>query len=74
MSAGQAASGGSHIGRSWHGHGIEDECPCPKAPCGLVVQDTVVEACDQHPWSACRTIRQSHRADECPAPRKLLEP
>jgi hypothetical protein len=59
--------GGSHIGRSWSGHGIEDDCPCPKAPCGLVVQETVAETCDQHPLSARRTIRQSHRADECPA-------
>jgi hypothetical protein len=61
------APGGSHIGRSWDGHGIEDDCPCPKAPCGLVVQETVSEACDQHPLSACRTMRQSHRADQCPA-------
>lgn len=61
------APGGSHIGRSWEGHGIEDDCPCPKAPCGLVVQETVSEACDQHPMQAARTIRQSHRADQCPA-------
>jgi hypothetical protein len=61
------APGSSHIGRSWSGHGIEDDCPCPKAPCGLVVQETVAETCDQHPLSARRTIRQSHRADECPA-------
>jgi hypothetical protein len=63
----QPAPGGSHIGRSWDGHGIEDDCPCPKAPCGLVVQETAAETCDEHPLSACRTIRQSHRADECPA-------
>jgi hypothetical protein len=63
----EPASGGSHIGRSWSGHGIEDDCPCPKAPCGLVVRETAAETCDQHPMSARRTIRQSHRADECPA-------
>lgn len=63
----QPAPGGSHIGRSWEGHGIEDDCPCPKAPCGLVVQETASEACDQHPPSARRSIRQSHPADQCPA-------
>lgn len=61
------ADSGNHVGRSWHGHRIEDDCPCPKAACGLVLQDTVVEACGQHHWSACQTIRQSHPADRCPA-------
>lgn len=63
----QPAPGGTHIGRSWDGHDLEDECPCPKAPCGLVVQETAAQECDEHPLSARRTIRQSHRADQCPA-------
>lgn len=74
----QAAPGSHHIGRSWDGHAIEDECPCPKAPCGLVVQETASEECDQHPLSAGRTIRQGHPAGQCPgrpqpAPAKVLE-
>jgi hypothetical protein len=58
-----------HIGRSFPGMAadIEAACPCPKAPCGLVVQDEVTAACGQHHWSAAKTIRQSHSASECPA-------
>ncbi|MBZ6290354.1 hypothetical protein KVH30_02050 [Streptomyces olivaceus] len=58
-----------HIGRSFRGMSadIEAACPCPKAPCGLVVEDGVTEACDQHHWSAAKTMRQSHPADQCPA-------
>lgn len=60
---------GNHIGRSFLGMAadIEAACPCPKAPCGLVVQDEVTKACDQHHWSAAKTMRQSHPAAECPA-------
>lgn len=58
---------GHHIGRSWTTHEIEDNCPCPKAPCGLVVQDTVDPRCTEHPWVAAKSMRQSHPADRCPA-------
>ncbi|MFC8282909.1 hypothetical protein [Streptomyces cyaneofuscatus] len=60
---------GNHIGRSFPGMAadIEAACPCAKAPCGLVVQDEVTKACDQHHWSAAKTMRQSHPAAECPA-------
>ncbi|MGW7398050.1 hypothetical protein ACWGH7_16315 [Streptomyces cyaneofuscatus] len=60
---------GNHIGRSFPGIAadIEAACPCAKAPCGLVVQDEVTEACGQHHWSAAKTMRQSHPAAECPA-------
>lgn len=61
------ALSGNHIGRSWTTHEIEDNCPCPKAPCGLVVQDEVTEACREHHWSAAKSIRQSHPADRCAA-------
>jgi hypothetical protein len=57
---------GNHVGRSWTTHQIEDGCPCPKAPCGLVVQDAATEACGEHHWSAAKSIRQSHPADRCP--------
>ncbi|WP_159107031.1 hypothetical protein [Streptomyces coelicoflavus] len=57
-----------HIGRSFPGMSadIEAACPCPKASCGLVIEEQVTEACDQHHWSASKTMRQSHPADECP--------
>lgn len=56
-----------HIGRSWTTRQIEDACPCEKALCGLVVENAVTEECREHHWSAARTMRQSHPADECPA-------
>jgi len=55
-----------HIGRSWKGTKIEDDCPCPKAPCGLVDSDNISEECDQHPMWAAKTIRQGHRPEDCP--------
>lgn len=61
------ALSGNHIGRSWTTHEIEDRCPCPKAPCGLVIQDEVTADCREHHWSAAKTTRQSHPADHCPA-------
>jgi hypothetical protein len=54
-----------HFGRSWTGHALEDECPCAKAPCGLV-DSTEVEECPQHSWWAAKTIRQMHAAADCP--------
>jgi len=55
-----------HTGRSWGGPGdIERDCLCPKAPCGLVANNSAAPDCDQHDGS--RTIRSSHRADHCPA-------
>jgi hypothetical protein len=60
---------GNHIGRSWEGHRLEDACPCPQAPCGLVIQDEVDPACPEHPFERVKSIRQSHPADHCPATR-----
>lgn len=58
-----------HIGRSFTGHPLEDDCPCHKAPCGLV--DIEDEDCPQHSWRAYKTIRQTHSADECPAAKEV---
>lgn len=45
----------SHIGRSWNGPGhLEALCPCPKAEC------------KQHPPENMKTIRTSHRPEDCP--------
>lgn len=54
-----------HVGRSWTGTAIEDVCPCPKTPCGLVVD--LNPDCDQHRGN--RTTRQGHPADRCPGSR-----
>lgn len=64
-----SASSGNHVGRSFPGmpNDIEAVCPCPKAPCGLVIEDQIGEDCGQHHWSAAKTMRQSHPADQCPA-------
>lgn len=57
-----------HIGRSWPGMQpvIEEACPCEQAPCGLVSDDRISPLCGQHPVEAMRSIRQTHRAEECP--------
>lgn len=56
-----------HIGRSWTGHHLEDECECPQEACGLVNMDNAFAACPQHGWEAAKTMRQIHLADNCPA-------
>jgi hypothetical protein len=56
-----------HIGRSWTGTPLEDTCPCPKEPCGLVRQGSANPDCPEHPIARAKSIRQSHRARHCPA-------
>jgi hypothetical protein len=56
-----------HVGRAWISHAIEDACPCPKAPCGLVDQQNTNPDCQHHPVGRGKTIRQGHSAAECPA-------
>lgn len=60
-----ASFDGYHVGRSFTGHDIEDTCPCPKAPCGLVA--SIRGDCPQHSPAAAKTIRRSHHAAACPA-------
>lgn len=57
-------TGAFHIGRSFTGHPLEDECPCHQAECGLV--DIVDKDCTEHPIGAMKTLRQVHRAEDCP--------
>jgi len=57
----------SHIGRSWVGHWLEDECPCEQEECGLVNFDKINSDCPQHSLMAGKTIRQSHAESNCPA-------
>lgn len=54
-----------HFGRRWEGHEIEDSCPCNQAPCGLI--EIPDPDCPHHSFLAARTMRQVHRADDCPA-------
>lgn len=66
--------GSSHIGRSFEGHSLEDDCPCPQEPCGLVSWDRILPDCPQHGFSACKTIRQSHLEEKCPAESEWRRP
>ncbi|GAA0720101.1 hypothetical protein Drose_06370 [Dactylosporangium roseum] len=63
--------GAYHVGRSWTGTTLENNCPCPKAPCGLVDR-AHPPACEQHGHT--KTIRQSHRAEDCPGVRAQTAP
>jgi len=56
-----------HNGCAWTGHDIEDACPCPQEPCGLV--SAPAPDCPQHSLTAGKSIRQSHPAEICPARR-----
>lgn len=56
-----------HIGRSFEGHRLEDQCPCPQEPCGLIDTMKAVEECKHHVLGAGATIRQAHPANTCPA-------
>lgn len=53
-----------HIGRSFSGTRLEDDCPCPKASCGLVRSPS--DECDQHALLAGKTLRRMHAAENCP--------
>lgn len=58
----------AHIGRSFgDGRDIEQTCPCPIEPCGLVRADRAVDRCTQHGFLKGKTIRQSHAQADCPA-------
>lgn len=65
----------THVGRSFTDHRLEDECPCPKAACGLVVLGDVSPECRAgHRIEDARTIRQTHPGDRCPAEPGYLDP
>jgi hypothetical protein len=56
-----------HVGRSWVDTRLEDVCPCPKEPCGLVVLARADPDCPEHPPARFKSMRQGHPADRCPA-------
>lgn len=54
-----------HYGRSFgDSRFLEEKCPCPKAPCGLVIQGQTDPECEHH--KPMKTIRQAHAPDKCP--------
>ncbi|MFJ2298126.1 hypothetical protein [Oerskovia paurometabola] len=55
-----------HIGRSFDGHPLEDTCPCPQEPCGLIDVARIDPTCPQHALAAGATIRQAHIPERCP--------
>jgi hypothetical protein len=57
---------GHHIGRSFSGHPLEDECPCPQESCGLVAYERIDPDCPQHAAKLIKTMRQGHRVEDCP--------
>lgn len=59
-----------HVGRSWTGTEVEDGCPCPKEPCGLVDIARAVPECDHHPVERMKSMRQGHKAAACPGATK----
>lgn len=63
---------GWHAGRSWSGTRLEDACPCPKEPCGLVDIARTVPECLEHPLNRVKTFRQGHYPQHCPGPREEL--
>lgn len=56
-----------HIGRHFFGTEIETDCPCPKAACGLVVENQADPNCAEHHMDHAPTIRQGHPDSQCPA-------
>jgi hypothetical protein len=64
---------GLHVGRHWPGEYrdkfkglLEDECPCPKEPCGLVDSGKADPDCPQHGPGTEKTMRSMHSAEDCP--------
>lgn len=54
-----------HVGRAFDNTLIEDNCPCGKAPCGLVDTTLIDPECIHHPWTSGKTIRQAHQPEYC---------
>lgn len=66
-----AAYGKRHISRSFNDTHLEDNCPCKKAPCGLVDNTGVNKDCPEHAVERTKTMRQIHTAADCPGPPHL---
>ncbi len=59
-----------HVSRHWSGPGpLEEDCPCPKEPCGFVAGDRADWECDQHHWRFAKSMRSGHSPENCPGPK-----
>lgn len=56
-----------HVGRAFAGNRLERTCGCKLAACGLVDTSDVDPDCEHHPAERRKTMRQMHRASQCPA-------
>lgn len=56
---------GMHIGRMFFGTDTENDCPCPKAPCGLVPEEQAAPECTDHHPQHTPSIRQGHLPQQC---------
>lgn len=61
-----------HLGRSWGGSALEDDCPCLKAPCGLVLWSGIDRDCREHGEQFAKTMRQVHAEDNCAVMRETI--
>lgn len=64
--------GDYHVGRAWSGTDIEDACPCPQEPCGLVSMNSADPSCEQH--RPDKTTRQVHASSQCPSGKGQTSP
>lgn len=68
LDAALIVGGDMHIGRAWVATEIEASCPCEQLACGLVSLNAAEAIqCAQHGAAAAKTMRQGHRAIDCPA-------
>lgn len=58
-----------HVGRAFAGNRVERTCGCQLAACGLVDATGTDPGCPHHPVERGETMRQMHRASQCPAMR-----
>lgn len=53
-----------HVARGWFDLAFEEDCPCEKAICGMVVMGKFSPDCTSHDFT--KTIRQGHSDEFCP--------
>lgn len=53
---------------------VEADCPCGKAPCGLVDGARIAPACPAHSGGTLSELHEAHSPDACPAPKPVTEP
>lgn len=46
-------------------HFLEDKCPCPQSPCGLIAFNDINEDCPYHSETAGKRVKQAHLPEDC---------